>query len=69
VARDILARLREQAEWYSDGLGPLCGEAADEIELLRRCRTALEAIMEAHGPGTLASDELYAMATDALREG
>lgn len=44
-------------------------EAADEIERLRRCRSALEAVMRAHGPGTLASDELYAMAVDALKEG
>lgn len=43
--------------------------AADDVERLSRCRDALKAIMQAHGPGTLASDELYAMAVDALREG
>lgn len=41
----------------------------DEIVRLRRCRDALKAIMQAHGPGTLASDDLYAMAVDALGEG
>ena len=32
---DILERLKEQSEWYSDGFGPLCAEAAAEIEMLR----------------------------------
>ena len=31
---DILVRLQEQAEFYSDGFGPLCKEAADEIARL-----------------------------------
>ena len=35
MSEDLLARLRDQAEWYSDGLGPLCKLAADELERLR----------------------------------
>lgn len=31
---DLVKRLREQAEWNSDGHGALHGEAADEIERL-----------------------------------
>jgi hypothetical protein len=31
---DLVWRLREQAGWYSDGHGPLHGEAADRIEEL-----------------------------------
>lgn len=37
---DLVKRLREQAEWDSDGHGPLHGEAADEIERLRRTTAA-----------------------------
>jgi hypothetical protein len=32
---DILDKLREQQEWYSDGHGELHKRAADEIERLR----------------------------------
>lgn len=32
---DLLVRLREQAEWYSDGHGHLHKDAADEIERLQ----------------------------------
>ena len=39
-----------------------------EIERLRRIENALQAIMEAHGPGTLASDELFAHAVEALED-
>ena len=60
---EIVKRLRDQSEYYSDGLGPLCGEAADRIEALE---AALRAIMEAHGPGTLASEEIYDQAVTAL---
>lgn len=31
---DLVARLREQAQWESDGHGPLHKEAADRIEEL-----------------------------------
>ena len=41
-------------------------EAAREIERLQRIEKALIAIMAAHGPGTLASDELFAQAVEAL---
>jgi polyhydroxyalkanoate synthesis regulator phasin len=34
--RDIVDRLREQAEWHSDGPGPLHAESADEIERARQ---------------------------------
>lgn len=40
--------------------------AIAEIERLRKIETALTEIMTAHGPGTLASDELFKMAVDAL---
>lgn len=35
VMPDLVERLREQSEWYSDGHGPLHKEAADEIARLR----------------------------------
>lgn len=39
---DILERLREQAEYYSDGHGPLHEDAANEIERLRHERRNLQ---------------------------
>jgi hypothetical protein len=42
VMTDILERLREQAEYYSDGHGPLHEDAAHEIERLRHERRNLQ---------------------------
>ena len=47
----LIDRLREQAQWHSDGHGPLHKEAADEIERLRAqnqaYRLALDTITKA----------------------
>jgi hypothetical protein len=43
MAGDLLARLREQAEFHSDGHGPLHKEAADEIERTHKLAEQIKA--------------------------
>lgn len=45
--RDLVDRLREQAEWHSDGHGPLHAEAAAEIERLRLVETDHKNVLKA----------------------
>lgn len=62
---DLVRRLRD---WWpkfapADSLSKDLHDAADRLEALE---AALRAIMEAHGPGTLASEEIYEQAVTAL---
>lgn len=43
MAGDLLARLREQAEFYSDGHGALHKAAADEIERVHKLAEQIKA--------------------------
>lgn len=47
---DLIHRLKEQAQWYSDGHGPLHQEAAAEIERLQTALRRIRSLAEKNVP-------------------
>lgn len=68
--RDIVERLRTRnGSPTGFGLGPVCDEAADEIERLRARVLELEAVHEDASGAVLEERERYATALRTAREG